>query len=107
MDREPNCENARSTDFVLLGLFSCVFVQFLCVFMHFCRAFLYIAKMRFHHQSMRFHKTAIYNPMFEWAYTFPGRTRLSIPNCISIGSAVFAQFWADRLYNMFCNAINA
>jgi len=48
-----------SIDFVLLGLFSCVFVQFFFMrFIHFCRAFLYIAKMRFHHQLMRFHKTA-------------------------------------------------
>jgi len=27
----------------------------------------------------------------------PGPTRLTIPNCISIGSAIFAQFVADRV----------
>ena len=58
MDREPNCDNARSIDFIPFGLFSCVFMQFFsCVSIHFCRAFLYITKMRFHRQLslMRFH----------------------------------------------------
>jgi len=41
MDREPNCDNARSIDFVLLGLFWCIFVQFF-------HAFLYTFVVRFY-----------------------------------------------------------
>ena len=40
-DREPNCDNAPSIGFVLLGLFSCVFVQFF-------HAFLYTFVVRFY-----------------------------------------------------------
>jgi len=37
----------------------------------------------------------IYIPM---KYMFPGPTRLSIPNCILIGSAIFAQLTAESPY---------
>ena len=33
---------------------------------------------------------------------FPGRTQLSIPNCISIGSAVFPQLIVERSYTLQC-----
>jgi len=50
----------------------------------------------------------IYTPPM-W-YMFPGPTRLCVPNCISIGSAVFAQLTAESPYiftRVRLNAINA
>jgi len=44
-------------------------------------------------------------PIPLWGYLhpmFPGPTPLSIPNYISIGSAVFAQLTAESLYALQC-----
>ena len=49
--------------------------------------------------------------LFQWAYLhvhFLGTTRLSIPNCISIASAIYAQLIAQNPYTLQCmlNVIN-
>jgi len=37
-----------------------------------------------------------------YIYMFSGPTQLSIPNCISVSSAIFAQLTAESLYFAMC-----
>jgi len=59
-------------------------------------------------QSIRYPQKCL----FQWAYLHVhllGTTQLSIPNCISIDSAIFAQLMAQNPYTLLCmlNVINA
>jgi len=47
-------------------------------------------------------KVRIMKKQTDMYYMFPGRSGLSLPNCISINSAVFTQLTAESLYFTLC-----